>query len=804
MVWLKMLTALNLQTTNRICNETVIFFILKLTQMQNKITVFFILSFLYSTFLYSQCPNGICGPNLLPNPNFETTSADCANPATTCIMYFNTSKVQDWWGTVNSTDPPPNTPDYKNPSCVASACNSFGTACSGNGHVWLASGNYEYIQAQLVSPLQPNINYCFTFSYKSGFGVMGFGVWLHNLGKIYHSGASIFTTQPPTLSITPPNTFGCGTVTVNFCATGGETWILIGPRVSTDDVILDDLFLQEQCGGTGNCSSALNATITPANIPCNSQCTGSATANPSGGTSPYTYSWNTSPVQTTQTATGLCAGSYTVTVTDFVSATSTATVMLTQPALALTSTITSANLLCNAVCSGTSTVTPSGGTPGYTYNWSPSGGTAANATGLCAASYTCAITDANGCTTTQTVALTQPTALTVTTSVTQTGCTTGTGTATASPSGGTPGYSYSWTGGQTVSTATGLSAGAYTVTVTDNNGCTQTQTASVTSAGAPTAVLASQTNVLCNGAANGNATVTPSGGTPGYTYNWLPSGGTAATGTNLGAGAYTCTITDASGCSVTQTVTITEPAAITGTTSSTQTGCTTATGTATSNPSGGTPGYTYLWNNGQTASTATGLSIGTYTVTVTDANGCTQTQTVTVTQIAGGPTATASASIITIYLGDNTQLTATGGGTYLWSPAAGLSCTTCANPTATPNQTTTYCVFVTDANNCMDSACIKINVEIPCAEIFVPTAFSPNNDGANELECVMGDCIEEFHFAIYDRWGEKVFETNDQKICWDGTYKGKPMNTAEFVYFLKATTTKGETLIKEGSITLVR
>ena len=88
--------------------------------------------------------------------------------------------------------------------------------------------------------------------------------------------------------------------------------------------------------------------------------------------------------------------------------------------------------------------------------------------------------------------------------------------------------------------------------------------------------------------------------------------------------------------------------------------------------------------------------------------------------------------------------------------------------------------------------------------LFVPTAFSPNGVGANELECVLGKCIETFSFSIYDRWGEKVFTTDKQTTCWDGTYKRKPMNTAEFVYYLKATLTNGKLINQKGNISLIR
>lgn len=212
--------------------------------------------FLFSFFEKSvaQCPNGPCGPNLLPNPNFEITSAACGDPTLSCIMYYDTSKVQGWYGTTLSSGgiSQANTPDYSNPFCVGVpfGCNNFGTACWGGGHVWLAESNYEYIQSQLLSPLQAGVTYCFTFTYRLGFNITGFGVWLHNLGKIYHSGQAIFTTQPASINFNTSGGTGCQTATLTYNATGGETWILIGPTFNSQEITLDSLSLREQCLAT--------------------------------------------------------------------------------------------------------------------------------------------------------------------------------------------------------------------------------------------------------------------------------------------------------------------------------------------------------------------------------------------------------------------------------------------------------------------------------------------------------------------------------------------------------------------------
>ena len=229
-------------------------------------------------------------------------------------------------------------------------------------------------------------------------------------------------------------------------------------------------------------------------------------------------------------------------------------------------------------------------------------------------------------------------------------------------------------------------------------------------------------------------------------------------------------------------------------------------GSATVSVSGGNSPYTYLWNPGdQTTQTVTGLSAGNYTVTVTDAVNASFTQTVSIVQPAP-ISITISSNPTVIIIGQSTALTAGGGATYQWTPSTSLSCSTCANPVATPSVTTTYCVLVTDGNSCSDSTCITITVDVPCGTLFIPTAFSPNDDGENDAACVLGGCIKLFHLTIYDRWGEKVFETtdSDKDRCWNGIYKGKPLASDVFCYSLQATFTDESEISQKGNISLLK
>ena len=221
-------------------------------------------------------------------------------------------------------------------------------------------------------------------------------------------------------------------------------------------------------------------------------------------------------------------------------------------------------------------------------------------------------------------------------------------------------------------------------------------------------------------------------------------------------------------------------------------------------------GGLYNWNTGNTTSS---ISISpttntSYSVIVSN-GGCSDTANTNVF-VRNGPAANAGFNV-TIISGSSTQLTGAGGGTYNWSPSTRLSCTICPDPIATPMVTTDYCVTVTDTNSCKDSACVRVIVEYHCPSndgFIVPNAFSPNNDGHNDKFILLGweNCVATFSIMIFDRWGEKVFENTDPSgsASWDGTYKGKLLDSAVLIYYINATTINGEKIIKKGNVSLIR
>ncbi|MCC7303614.1 MAG: gliding motility-associated C-terminal domain-containing protein [Bacteroidia bacterium] len=465
-----------------------------------------------------------------------------------------------------------------------------------------------------------------------------------------------------------------------------------------------------------------SSTQSQTNILCNGQCTGTATVNASGGP-PFTYVWTPSGGNG-PTATGLCAGNYTVTITNSTNCTSTAVFTITQPT-ALSASTSFQQSTCGQP-NGSASVTVSGGTPAYSYLWSPSGGTNASATGLMAGNYTVIVTDANGCTISANVTVPSAGApSSVISASANVSCFGGNnGSASVTVTGGTPAYTYLWSpsGGNTAN-ATGLTAGNYTVTVTDANGCVTSTTITISQPPQLTLTAANTGNVNCFGGNNGSASSTPSGGTPGYTYAWTPSGGNGQNATGLTAGTYTVTVTDANGCTASATVVITQPTALSITTAGFAALCNgSCNGQAVTIPAGGTLPYTYNWTpSGGTNASATGLCAGTYTIIVTDANGCTITDTAIVSQPAPlAATTTVDTSHCNLPDG-GACVNATGGVgpyTYLWSPSGQTAA--CAT-NLTPGQ---YCVTITDANGCTMSVCATVPLA-PGVIASIPTTVNP-------------------------------------------------------------------------------
>jgi hypothetical protein len=337
---------------------------------------------------------------------------------------------------------------------------------------------------------------------------------------------------------------------------------------------------------------------------------GSATANPVGGNT-YTYVWSNGG--TTQTISNLAPGTYTVTVTSESGCTVSGSTVV-DPSGGISVTIDAISTTCG-LNNGAATANPSGGS-GYTYIWS-NGATTQTISNLAPGTYSVTVTAAGNCTASSTVTIDPSLAISVSVSTEPTTCGFANGSATALPQGGA-GHTFVWSNGQTTQTIADLAAGIYSVTVTDNAGCTATATGTVAaSSGISASVLATPTTCSL---ANGTASVQAAGGTS-YSYLWS-NGQTTQLIENLTAGTYQVTVTEANGCSATAQAVVDSSTAITLTFTVQSTSCQLPNGQVRVEASGGV-NYTYLWSNGAMTQEITDLTPGIYSVTVSDENNCT-------------------------------------------------------------------------------------------------------------------------------------------------------------------------------------
>ena len=561
---------------------------------------------------------------------------------------------------------------------------------------------------------------------------------------------TIIITEPPLLvcNITQTSTILCNgdTAGATANAVGGTpgyiyTWVYNGSPMPTQTGMTAGTYV---CNimDTHGCTATSSITITepPAmtasssivDVTCFGANDGSITiSNVTGGTAPYTYLW-TPNVGNTATVNNLPAGNYTCVVTDANGCFVTQTVAVSEPAQ-LTIQNSQTNLLCNAVCIGQASVVVNGGLPPYSYLWS-NGSTNSSISNVCAGNYSCTVTDLVGCIISSNFTITEPPVLAIQTTSVNSNCGLPDGTASVTNiTGGTPGYTYLWSNGQTTQTATNLGAGNHTVTVTDANNCAVSATIVVGLNPGVTASVQSTSNATCSGNCDGQATIATVGGTAPFTYTWTPNVGNAATLNNLCAGNYSVLVTDIIGCTSTTTLTITEPSLLTVTPQANTTICIGQSATLTANGAGGTPPYVYNWTpNGPIVSP---LVTTVYTVTVTDANNCVSApQNVTVTvNPALSVIASKDDSICPGFSATINAVAAGGNGgpySYSWTWAGGTSNFQSIN--VTPTTTTTY--YVTASDNCgtpivMDSVTITVN---PLAVV----AMSSNIANGCEPLCV--------------------------------------------------------------------
>jgi gliding motility-associated-like protein len=346
----------------------------------------------------------------------------------------------------------------------------------------------------------------------------------------------------------------------------------------------------------------------------------------------------------------------------------------------------------------------------------------------------------------------------------------------------------------------------YTYYCVLGNGLLNSDTVKITISSGPTVIAVASPSDICKGS---SVSLTASGA---VSYAWLPSAGLTCstcsntTGTPASSVTYSVVGKDAFGCTDTQRVAVKVDTLPIPVVSASQKIC--EGHLASLNASGGS---SYSWSP---ASSLTGANTSnpiaspvtstTYTVSVT--NGACSVNDSVIVVVNPNPVGVSASGGTTIAIGSSTNLTGTApaGDNYVWSPSSSLSCNNCPDPVASPTTNTTYTLLVTDNNGCSASDTVEILVNENCGDIFIAGAFSPDGDGHNDFLYVRGNCIKDLQFMVFDRWGNKVFETADKTVGWDGKFNGQPMNVGVYGYYIEAKLIDGTTVQKKGNVGLVR
>ena len=506
------------------------------------------------------------------------------------------------------------------------------------------------------------------------------------------------------------------------------------------------------------------------------------TAGPSGPDYVWSTQETTSSILVTQT------GNYSVTVTVSGASTCSASdeifITVNEPVVV----DLGAN---NITCNGNPLVLDAGA--GFaSYTWAPNAETTQTISATSAGLYSVTVTDNIGCTGTDALAVVDVNP-TVNAGADQQFCQGGQTTIVAVSS--SQNLTYSWLpNSATTQSITVSDAGTYVVTATDPNGCFGRDTVLVTVFADAVPDLGNDVTIC----SNQQATLNPGNFN---SYEWSPNGETTATINAVDAGTYSVTVTDANGCTGTDALTVSQFAPIVLELED-YTTCEGQLVTITA-PTGF---VTYQWTNSETTQTIVATQAGEYILQVTDANGCTASAISNVNYYSYTLEVTADPS--TINKGDTAQLNVvvTGGSgnySYSWTPATGLSNSQIANPTATPEDTTTYTVYVADiTTECnLDTNAVTINV-ISKSFYAVPDAFTPDGDGKNDLfEVYLSGNISLSEFKIYNRWGELI---HNATTGWDGTYKGEAQPVGTYGYFAVLINQDGSKEIIKNAFTLIR
>ncbi len=518
----------------------------------------------------------------------------------------------------------------------------------------------------------------------------------------------------------------------------------------------------------------LSFTAAQSNVMCFGDSSGKAWVSPTGGTIPYSYSWNVhGTTVTTDTAFNLNADTFSVIITDRNGCREDSLFTLTQPDSLIVDAIVLYNVGCFGDSSGSAVVNLGGGTTPYSFSWSANvlQSLGDSAFALPSGSYSVVGNDSNGCTITDSFSIAQPlAAISLTVDGTNVLCNgDSTGKAWARVSGGVTPYAYNWSvnaGGQTSDTAFTLHADTFYIQVSDSNSCMEDTLIAITEPPPLVVDTIYADSVLCYGDTNGTAFINVSGGSPSYVYQWdVNTGAQMSTqAVNLFQGVYQVSVTDTNGCMIDTSIAVDQPDSISLSGSQSNVLCFgDSTGQAWILPSGGSIPYSLSWNvygTFLTTDTVSQLIADTFRVTVTDRNGCSKDS---LFSIQEPPVLSLDSFDLTHILcyGDLTGISVANvsGGTTPYSYSWSSNVTSSGMDSAYSLAADTFSVQVTDSNACLDSGSFVI-VQPPALSIAVSAQeLRCHNDASGKAWTQIGGGVRPYTYLWSVNSGNQVGDT---------------------------------------------
>lgn len=691
-------------------------------------------------------------------------------------------------------------------SCHATPTGSIQVNTSGGTTPY----TFAWSNGQTTEDISGLVDGAYTLTVTDANGCTAIETWIVNEPLLLSSTASSVNV----------NCFGDAGGSASVTTTGGTTpyqylWSNGDTTFNTDSLVAGPYSVTVT--DFNGCTNVLNFTIVQPAAPltlgvsisdalCNGEQSGSIQIAAAGGTGPYSFVWYREGQLLNHSMadiSNISAGNYQVVVTDQHGCTADTTISVQEPP-AMVYSISTIDNLCFGESNGSVTLNVSGGTAGYSFNWS-NGASSQNIATLPAGNYAVTITDANGCTLTASTYISEPgaplSASIEPVPVLCYGFTTG--SATLLVNGGTSPYAFSWSNGSTSQNLNNIGAGTYTVTITDNNGCVAYTGTVISQPADSLAVSISTVEPSCYGFSDGSLTLSASGGTTPYYLRWddtdflMQNNGHEVT--KLPSGYYQVIVTDYNGCQYAETIFVDQPDSLNTSVISTITSCFGGNdGTISTSTIGGILPYTWLWSNGAVSDDVSGLTSGWYVLTVTDAHGCEDVENYFVGTMSE---VTVTPSVIPVSCSDNTDGSisvvadgGTGNYSYLWSSGD-------ITPLITQLAPGEYTLTVTDDNGCQKVYQYELPESLNDC-INIPSSFTPNGDGTNDVWVIRNIDLYDGHFVkIFNRWGNLLYEGAPYTQPWDGKFNGKPLPAETYYYVIDLN--NGQEAFT-GTVTIIR